>query len=168
MIGGKNGDRFISGIISAVSVNPALAECDHGTILSAALLGESLRLSPRRRKDNKLVCGPGGYIQEGETPAQAAIRETQEEFGITPINLKRIGQITDFEGGKYGEPYIYLCTEYEGEPKASKEIRNPEFFPMDEFEPEEIELFPPFDESLNLIPPKVVTVHTPNKSINQR
>ena len=37
MVGGKDGQRFITSIISAVSINPALAECDHGTILSAAL-----------------------------------------------------------------------------------------------------------------------------------
>jgi phage-related protein (TIGR01555 family) len=104
-----------------------------------------------KRTDNGLICGAGGHVQEGETPAQAAIRETQEEFGVTPLNLKRIGQITNFEGGKYGEPYIYLCTEYEGELKASKEIRNPCFFPTDEFEPEEIKLFPPFAESLKLL-----------------
>lgn len=46
MVGGKDGQRFISAVISAVSVNPGLAECDHATILSAALLGESLKLSP--------------------------------------------------------------------------------------------------------------------------
>lgn len=46
MVGGKDGQRFISAVISAVSVNPALSECDHSTILSAALLGESLKLSP--------------------------------------------------------------------------------------------------------------------------
>ena len=46
MIGGDGGPRFISSVVSAVSVNPALAECDYGTILSAALLGESLKLSP--------------------------------------------------------------------------------------------------------------------------
>ena len=46
MVGGKDGQRFISAVISAVSVNPGLAECEHSTILSAALLGESLKLSP--------------------------------------------------------------------------------------------------------------------------
>jgi hypothetical protein len=40
---------------------------------------------------------------------------------------------------------------YAGEPKSSKEIRNPGFFPMDEFEPEEIKLFPPFEASLSLL-----------------
>ena len=46
MIGGKDGQRFITSIVSAVSVNPALSECDYGTIFSAAMLGESLKLSP--------------------------------------------------------------------------------------------------------------------------
>lgn len=46
MVAGDGGPRFISSVVSAVSVNPALAECDYGTILSAALLGESLKLSP--------------------------------------------------------------------------------------------------------------------------
>lgn len=46
MVGGKDGQRFISAVISAVSVNPTLSECDHSSILSAALLGESLKLSP--------------------------------------------------------------------------------------------------------------------------
>lgn len=46
MVGGKDGQRFMTSIISAVSNNPALAECDQGSILSAAMLGESLKLSP--------------------------------------------------------------------------------------------------------------------------
>ena len=46
MVGGKDGQRFITSIISAVSTNPMLSECEHSTILSAAMLGESLKLSP--------------------------------------------------------------------------------------------------------------------------
>lgn len=38
--------RFIASITSAVATNPALQDCDAGTILAAALLGESLNLSP--------------------------------------------------------------------------------------------------------------------------
>lgn len=37
---------FIASITSAVAVNTALQECDAGTILAGALLGESLNLSP--------------------------------------------------------------------------------------------------------------------------
>lgn len=38
--------RFVASITSAVAVNPALQDCDAGTILACALLGESLNLSP--------------------------------------------------------------------------------------------------------------------------
>ena len=46
VIGGKNGTRFITSIVSAVQTNPALQECTNQSILSAALLGETLNLSP--------------------------------------------------------------------------------------------------------------------------
>lgn len=79
MVAGDGGPRFISSVVSAVSVNPALAECDYGTILSAALLGESLKLSPSpqlgqyymvpfndKKRGNKVAqfqLGYKGYIQ---------------------------------------------------------------------------------------------------------
>ena len=43
---GKNADKFMASIISATNVNPALMECTNSSILSAALLGQSLNLSP--------------------------------------------------------------------------------------------------------------------------
>nr|DAT27035.1 MAG TPA: RecT protein [Bacteriophage sp.] len=46
VVGGKNGTRFISSIVSAVQTTPALQECTNPSILSAALLGEALNLSP--------------------------------------------------------------------------------------------------------------------------
>ena len=38
--------KFTAAIVSAVTMNPALLECDQASILSSALLGESLNLSP--------------------------------------------------------------------------------------------------------------------------
>lgn len=38
--------KFIASLISSVSTNPALSECDQASIVSAALLGEALNLSP--------------------------------------------------------------------------------------------------------------------------
>lgn len=45
----KDPDRcagFVTAITSAVAVNPQLQECEPSTILSAGLLGETLKLSP--------------------------------------------------------------------------------------------------------------------------
>ena len=79
VVGGKNGDRFIASIVSAVQANSDLQECTNPSILSAALLGESLKLSPSPQlgqyymvpfKNNKKGCkeaqfqlGYKGYIQ---------------------------------------------------------------------------------------------------------
>ena len=79
MIAGKDGGKFITSLISLVSNNPELAQCEHSTILASALLGESLKLSPSPQlgqfylvpfKDNKnerivaqFQLGYKGYIQ---------------------------------------------------------------------------------------------------------
>ncbi len=78
-VGGKNGTRFISSIVSAVQATPALQECTNSSILSAALLGESLNLSPspqlgqyymvpydnrsKGAKEAQFQLGYKGYIQ---------------------------------------------------------------------------------------------------------
>lgn len=79
IVGGKNGQRFIASIVSAVQATPALKECDNASIVSSALLGESLKLSPSPQlghyymvpfNDSKRGCkvaqfqlGYKGYIQ---------------------------------------------------------------------------------------------------------
>ena len=45
MIGGQNGVKFISAIVSAVSTNPSLEKCTNTSIFNAALVGESLKLA---------------------------------------------------------------------------------------------------------------------------
>jgi recombination protein RecT len=75
----KKAQRFVASVSAAVAVNPALRECDAGTILTCALLGECLDLSPspqlgqyylvpfEDRKNNRKVAtfilGYKGYIQ---------------------------------------------------------------------------------------------------------
>lgn len=46
VLGKADKQRFITGVISAVNNNEALKECTNQSILSGALLGESLKLSP--------------------------------------------------------------------------------------------------------------------------
>lgn len=44
VVGEKESQRFISSVVSAVQTNPTLADCTNSSILSAALLGHSLKL----------------------------------------------------------------------------------------------------------------------------
>ena len=46
VIGGENGQRLITAIVSATTQNKDLQACTNQSILSAALVGESLKLSP--------------------------------------------------------------------------------------------------------------------------
>lgn len=39
-------NRFVTSVIAAVAANPKLSDCDNGSIVSAALQGEALNLSP--------------------------------------------------------------------------------------------------------------------------
>ena len=78
VVGGKDGQRFISSIVSAVNANESLKECTPQSIFSAALLGESLKLSPspqlgqyylvpfngkEKGKNAQFQLGYKGYIQ---------------------------------------------------------------------------------------------------------
>lgn len=66
---GKNSMRFVSSVVSAVTVNPALQECTNKSILSAALLGESLNLSPSPQLGQYYMV-PYGNKNEGVKVAQ--------------------------------------------------------------------------------------------------
>jgi len=51
--------------------------------VSAFVLDDAGRLLMIRRTDNDLYAIPGGQLELGETLAQAAVRELQEETGVT-------------------------------------------------------------------------------------
>ena len=81
----QSGKRFISGIISAVSTNPQLAQCDNASILSGALLGESLNLSP--------------------SPQMA-------QYYLVPFNDKDKGKVATFQLGWKGYYQLALRSGY--------------------------------------------------------
>lgn len=92
VVTGKNMDRFVTSIVSAVQANPQLAKCTNQSILSAALMGESLQLPPspqlgyyymvgyknKKRIGNQLVEVEEAQFQLGwKGEVQLAIRSGQ-------------------------------------------------------------------------------------------
>ena len=74
--------------------------------------------------------GVGGKAEPGETIEQTAIREAQEEIGLTPRKLKKVAKITfifpperDFDH----ESTAFLCEEWDGEPAETEEMK-PQWF----------------------------------------
>lgn len=116
-------------------------------------------------QEGKLLCGtrvkegsiggPGGHIEAGESPEAAAIRETQEEFGITPKDLVPITYMADLKP-PYCPSQVYLCTDFDGYIKCDDdEMTMPGFIAADKVlklateHPERI--FPPFTESVSAL-----------------
>ncbi|HYH75416.1 MAG TPA: 8-oxo-dGTP diphosphatase [Candidatus Saccharimonadales bacterium] len=74
--------------------------------------------------------GVGGKADAGETAAQAAVRECQEEIGVTPRNPQFVGDIkflmtTDPSFGHHA--HVFVANEWEGDPTETEEMR-PQWF----------------------------------------
>lgn len=55
--------------------------------------GDKFVLIFRHKNGQDYYAIPGGGIEEGETPEQAAVREIQEELGLDIYNLENISRI---------------------------------------------------------------------------
>lgn len=81
------------------------------------------------------LMGPGGKIEEGETSEQCAVRETQEEIGVTPKSLKKVGTIkfNYFHDAvsETQEVDFYIVEKWEGDPQETDEMK-PEWFDKDQ------------------------------------
>lgn len=101
VVGEKGTTKFIASVVSAVQTNKTLHECTNTSVLSAALLGEALKLSPSPQlgqyymvpynnksiKEAQFQLGYKGYLQ-------LAIRSGQyKKFVATEV---KVGEIQDY------------------------------------------------------------------------
>jgi len=72
--------------------------------------------------------GVGGKVETDETYEQAAIRECQEEVGVTPQLLHKVGELHFFDLPDV-EHYchVYTANDWDGEPRETEEMR-PQWF----------------------------------------
>ena len=77
---------------------------------------ESLRVLLTRRSSRMSrhageVAFPGGLLEEGETPKEAALREAQEEVGLDPGTIEVVGRLDDaWSGaGSHMVPFVALA-----------------------------------------------------------
>ena len=77
--------------------------------------GQILLIRKKRGLGAGKINGPGGKLDPGETPLQCAVRETQEEIGITPLNLVQLGELKfQFSDGYSTHVFVYRGDDYTG------------------------------------------------------
>lgn len=68
------------------------------------------------------VSAPGGRLEARETLAEAAVREVQEEVGLTPTGLRRVGYLEFiFTDGYSMRCYLFTASGYSGTLRESDE-----------------------------------------------
>jgi 8-oxo-dGTP diphosphatase len=71
--------------------------------------------------EGKLV-GPGGKVEEGETPRECAVREVEEEIDVTPRDPEKVGEF-EFVFGDDHEMFVHVfrAEAFDGVPTESPE-----------------------------------------------
>ena len=109
---------------------------------------ELLMIRKRRGLGEDLYNGPGGKVEPGETPREAAVRETREEVGLDVGDLTKRAEFDFF----FGDEHVFLCHVYfarevAGTPQTTEEAipewRTRETIPYDEMWEDDVLWLPP-------------------------
>lgn len=147
--GGEEQSATVAPTATPPTTNADSADTDRGV---GVLVVQDGRFLCGTRLKGGSVGGPGGHIEAGESPEDAAIRETQEEFGITPKDLMPVAFLSDLKP-PYCPSHVFLCTDFDGSIQcADGEMTSPGFITAEKVaelsaqNPER--LFPPFAQSI--------------------
>jgi 8-oxo-dGTP diphosphatase len=78
--------------------------------------GQVLLIRKKRGLGAGKINAPGGKLEPGETAHDAAIRETREEVGVTPLRLEDRGVVRfQFTDGYSLHCAVFVAADYEGE-----------------------------------------------------
>ena len=150
--GGEEQSATVAPTATPPTTNADATDTDYGV---GVLVVQDGRFLCGTRLKGGSVGGPGGHIEAGESPEDAAIRETQEEFGITPKDLMPVAFLSDLKP-PYCPSHVFLCTDFDGSIRcADGEMISPGFITAEKVaelstqNPER--LFPPFAQSITAL-----------------
>lgn len=150
--GGEEQSATVAPTATPPTTNADAADTDYGV---GVLVVQDGRFLCGTRLKGGSVGGPGGHMEAGESPEDAAIRETREEFGITPKDLMPVAFLSDLKP-PYCPSHVFLCTDFDGSIRcADGEMTSPGFITAEKVaelstqNPER--LFPPFAQSITAL-----------------
>ncbi len=105
---------------------------ERATLLFVRKSGKLLLIHKKLGLGAGKINGPGGRLDPGETPRQAAIREVQEELVVTPTGIRKAGELLfQFTNGHAIHVYVFTASGIHGRPKETREAV-PIWIPEDE------------------------------------
>lgn len=97
---------------------------DPATLVFVIRDGRILLIDKKTGLGKGKVNGPGGKVEKGESPEACAIRECQEELGITVSALQYCGQHRfQFVDGYSIHVWVYKTGQFDGVPTETPEAR---------------------------------------------
>jgi len=104
---------------------------EDATLLFVRQADRVLLIRKKRGLGAGKINGPGGRLDDGESPLQCAIREVQEELCVTPIGVEPRGELAfQFVDGYALYVHVFSAIDCEGEPQETDEA-SPLWFPTD-------------------------------------
>lgn len=95
---------------------------DEATLLFVIEDGRILLIRKKRGLGAGKINGPGGRLEPGETPLQAAVREVEEELVVTPTGLQDMGELFfQFVDGYSIHVSVFRADGHVGEPTETDE-----------------------------------------------
>ena len=95
---------------------------DKGTILFVINDGQILLIHKKRGLGAGKINGPGGRLDDGETPAECAVREGEEELRISPTGVTEAGELQfQFVDGYSIHVWVFRAGDFEGTPEETDE-----------------------------------------------
>lgn len=104
------------------ALDPTWVPLERATLCFVIQDGRILLIRKKRGLGAGKINGPGGRLESGESPLEAAIRETEEELGVTPTDLQWGGILRfQFLDGYSLECTVFLASSAIGEPIETDE-----------------------------------------------
>jgi 8-oxo-dGTP diphosphatase len=101
------------------------------TLLFIVHGGRVLLIDKKKGLGAGKINAPGGRVEAGETPEEAAVRETREEVGVTPRDVRFCGELLFQAVDGYSERiFVFMAGDCDGEARETDEAA-PRWTPVD-------------------------------------